>query len=63
VFIRSASNYTLPLGIETFFTHAATNWGAVMAASVVMMLPVIIIFVVLNRFFSVGGIGGALAGQ
>jgi multiple sugar transport system permease protein len=34
-----------------------------MAVSVVMMLPPIIIFTFLNRHFSVGGIGGSLAGQ
>jgi len=63
VFIRSSSHYLLPLGIETFFAHDFIQWGPVMAAAVVMMLPVIIIFVALNRFFSVGGIGGSLAGQ
>jgi multiple sugar transport system permease protein len=30
---------------------------------VIMMLPPIIVFAVLNRFFSVGGIGGSLAGR
>ena len=63
VFIRTSSRYTLPLGIETFFAHSITDWGGVMAASVVMMLPVVIIFTALNRFFSIGGIGGSLAGQ
>jgi multiple sugar transport system permease protein len=28
-----------------------------------MMLPPIILFAALNRYFSVGGIGGSLAGQ
>jgi multiple sugar transport system permease protein len=34
-----------------------------MAVAVVMMLPPIIIFSVLNKYFSVGGIGGSLAGR
>jgi multiple sugar transport system permease protein len=34
-----------------------------MAVAVVMMLPPVVVFAVLNRFFSVGGIGGSLAGQ
>jgi multiple sugar transport system permease protein len=34
-----------------------------MAVAVVMMLPPILLFVFLNRYFSVGGIGGSLAGR
>lgn len=62
VFLRSDENYTLPLGLETFFQQNATNWGLVMAVAVVMMFPPVIIFAVLNRYFSVGGIGGSLTG-
>lgn len=63
VFLRSQQNYTLPIGLETFFQQNQTNWGPVMAVAVVMMVPPIIVFAVLNRFFSVGGIGGSLAGR
>jgi multiple sugar transport system permease protein len=34
-----------------------------MAVSVVMLLPPAVVFFVLNRYFSVGGIGGSLAGR
>jgi multiple sugar transport system permease protein len=34
-----------------------------MAVAVMMMLPPVILFALLNRHFSVGGIGGSLAGQ
>ena len=37
--------------------------GPVMAVAVVMMLPPVIVFATLNRYFSVGGIGGSLAGR
>lgn len=63
VFLRSELNYTLPVGLETFFQQNATNWGLVMAVAVVMMLPPVILFAALNKYFSVGGIGGALAGR
>ncbi|HEY0259735.1 MAG TPA: carbohydrate ABC transporter permease [Lacisediminihabitans sp.] len=63
VFLRSDQNYTLPIGLQTFFQQNQTNWGLVMAVAVVMMLPPIIVFSVLNRYFSVGGIGGSLAGR
>ena len=63
VFLRTETKFTLPLGLESFFQQNATDWGSVMAVAVVMMLPPVVVFAVLNRFFSVGGIGGSLAGQ
>jgi multiple sugar transport system permease protein len=63
VFLRSDDNYTLQIGLPTFFQQNRTNWGLVMAAAAIMMAPPIIIFAVLNKYFSVGGIGGSLAGR
>lgn len=34
-----------------------------MSVAVLMMIPPILVFATLNKFFSVGGIGGSLAGQ
>ena len=63
VFLRSSSNFTFPVGLQSFFQQNSTNWGLVMAVAVMMMLPPVILFAALNRYFSVGGIGGSLAGQ
>ncbi len=63
VFLRSSTNFVLPVGLQSFFQQNATNWGLVMAVAVVMMLPPVILFATLNKYFSVGGIGGSLAGS
>lgn len=63
VFLRSNANFTLPVGLQTFFQQNTTNWGPVMAMAVIMMLPPVIVFAFLNKYFSVGGIGGSLAGR
>lgn len=63
VFLRSEENYTLPVGLQFFFQLNFTDWGPVMAMSVLMLAPPVLIFALLNRFFSIGGIGGSLAGQ
>jgi multiple sugar transport system permease protein len=63
VFMRTETKFTLPLGVESFFQQNVTDWGSVMAVAVVMMAPPVIVFACLNRYFSVGGIGGSLAGQ
>ena len=62
VFLRSSTNFVLPVGLQSFFQQNATNWGLVMAVAVMMMLPPVILFAALNKYFSVGGIGGSLAG-
>ena len=63
VFLQTDTRYTLQIGLQTFFQQNAANWGSVMAVAVVMMVPPIILFAFLNRYFSVGGIGGSLAGR
>ena len=63
LFLQSDQNRTLPVGLQTFFQQNAADWGAVMAVAVVMMAPPVILFAFLNRYFSVGGIGGSLAGR
>ena len=63
VFLRSAVAFTLPRGLQSFFQQNTTDWGSVMAVDVIAMLPPVAIFVMLNKYFSVGGIGGSLAGN
>ena len=63
VFLRTNTNFVLPVGLQSFFQQNATNWGLVMAVAVMMMLPPVILFATLNKYFSVGGIGGSLAGS
>jgi len=63
VFLRSNEIFTLPMGVQSFFQQTTIDWGSVMALAVVMMLPPVIVFTALNKYFSVGGISGSLAGR
>lgn len=63
VFLRSTGNFTLQVGVQSFFQQLQTDWGSVMAMSLVMMVPPVAVFALLNRYFNIGGIGGALAGS
>jgi multiple sugar transport system permease protein len=63
VFLRSQDQFTMPIGLTSFFQQNVTDWGSVMAVAVVMLAPPLILFSVMNKFFSIGGIGGSLAGQ
>jgi len=53
---------TLPIGLAEFSTEFNTDWGAVMAASVVMTLPIAAMFLALQRYFVGGLTAGATKG-
>ena len=48
--------------VMTFLGEASTNWGYMMAASIVAAIPVTIIFVFLQRYFIQGLTAGAVKG-
>ena len=53
---------TLPIGLAEFSTEFNTDWGAVMAASMVMTLPIVIMFLAMQRLFVTGMMSGATKG-
>ncbi len=57
-FATDSSVKTLPIGLAEFTTEFNTDWGAVMAASMIMTLPVALLFLSMQRLF----IGGLMAG-
>ncbi len=50
-FLNSESLLTLPVGLQRFFTEYATNWPGLMAAAFIMSVPVVIMFMVLQKQF------------
>jgi multiple sugar transport system permease protein len=50
-FLNSESLLTLPVGLQHFFTEFATNWPGLMAAAFIMSVPVVILFMVLQKQF------------
>ncbi len=60
--INDPSKRTLPIAIALFQGQYATSWGIVFAASAIAVLPVIAIFVALQRQFIGGITAGAVKG-
>jgi ABC-type glycerol-3-phosphate transport system permease component len=60
--ISDPDKRTLPLAIALFQGQHATSWGLVFAASVIAVLPVIVIYVVFQRQFVSGLTAGAVKG-
>jgi multiple sugar transport system permease protein len=62
VFAQDYRVKTLPIGIAEFSTEFNTDWGAVMAASLIMTLPVAILFLAMQKLFVGGLTAGAVKG-
>ena len=65
-FIQSPSNYTVPLAITSFVSKTgsafAVPWGQVMAATVIVTLPLILAVLILQKRIIAGLTAGAVKG-
>ena len=50
-FINDQDRMTLPVGIQRFFAEFATDWPGLMAATFLMSVPVVVMFLVLQKYF------------
>lgn len=51
LYLRSPLNYTLPVGLQTLQQLVSSNYPVLMAASVIMVAPIVLLFVLVQRFF------------
>jgi multiple sugar transport system permease protein len=58
--ITSSTMRTLPLGIFSYFSDVAPNWSGLNTIAIAMSVPVIIVFLVLQRYFISALTKGAL---
>ena len=50
-FLNRQDQLTLPVGIQRFFAEFATDWPGLMAATFLMSVPVVVLFLILQRYF------------
>jgi len=62
VMVNEDALRTLPLGLQAFQGQFGTHWHLLMAASLLMLLPIVIIFLVGQRYFVSGLTVGAVKG-
>jgi multiple sugar transport system permease protein len=61
--LKTDQNRTLPVAITQFFqAHNRTDWGYVFAMTCLAMVPVILLYVALQRYFIAGLSSGAIKG-
>lgn len=62
ILLRSYENWTLPIGIASFQGQYDTNWGTLMAGAVMITVPVVVIFWLLQKHLVAGMTAGAVKG-
>lgn len=60
--LAGGNTQTLPLAIFNFISYAAIDWGALMAAAVLITVPILLISLLTQRFIIQGLTAGAVKG-
>ena len=51
IFLNSQENWTLQVGLQSFQGQVANQWNLLMAATVMVLMPVLAVFFTLQRYF------------
>lgn len=62
IYLTKTELKTVQIGIRMFITQYSTEYGLIMAASIVSLVPVLIVFLALQRFFVEGIASSGLKG-
>jgi ABC-type glycerol-3-phosphate transport system permease component len=62
VFLRKNELMTIPVGVQMFMQQYATEWGSLMSASVMAMMPAFIFFLFVQKYMIHGAVAGSVKG-
>ncbi len=62
IFIHNPNLMTLPLGLQVFYTQYSTQWNYLFAALTMGIIPIIVVYLALQRQFIAGLTAGAVRG-
>ena len=54
IYLKTEAKKTLPLGLKMFLSQYSSEYGLIMAASVLSLIPVLIVFLALQQYFVEG---------
>jgi arabinogalactan oligomer/maltooligosaccharide transport system permease protein len=60
--LQDTGLWTLPLGLKSFESNMSTEWGLYGAASLIVMVPVVVLFIVLSKWLVSGLTLGSVKG-
>ncbi|NLS01720.1 carbohydrate ABC transporter permease [Rhizobium sp. P38BS-XIX] len=62
VFLRDESAMTVPIGMQMFMQQFATDWGSLMAAATLAVIPTFILFLMVQKYITYGAVAGGVKG-
>jgi len=62
IVLHSPQKLTLPVGLAFFQSEFSSDWHLLMAGSIVMLIPIIVVFIIGQKFFTEGIQLGAIKG-
>ena len=59
ILLRTVTKYTVPIGLEWFSSSVSTDYSQIMAATVVSVLPILIAFILTQKYYieSIAAVG------
>jgi ABC-type glycerol-3-phosphate transport system permease component len=62
-FVKKENLRTLPVALSSFVGQEQADWGAIMAASVLFTIPVVMFFLAVHRRLTTGMVAGSVTGS
>lgn len=62
IFLQKKTVHTIPLAIASFYREFGADWNLVAAAALIGVIPIIIVFLCLQKYYIKGLAAGALKG-
>jgi ABC-type glycerol-3-phosphate transport system permease component len=62
VFLKDQEAMTLPVGIQMFMQQYGSDWGSLMAAATVTMVPTFILFLAIQKYVTYGAVSAGVKG-
>jgi ABC-type glycerol-3-phosphate transport system permease component len=62
VFLNTFPNWTLPLALGSFRGQYLVNWGFLFAGATLVTIPVLLLFLILQKWIAQGFVAGAIKG-
>lgn len=62
IFLRDEERMTIPVGVQMFMQQFGADWGSLMAASTLAMLPTVVFFLFVQKYMVYGAVAGAVKG-
>jgi ABC-type glycerol-3-phosphate transport system permease component len=62
VFLRDEDTMTVPVGVQMFMQQFSTDWGSLMAAATLTVIPTFVLFLLVQKYIVYGAVAGGVKG-